>query len=249
MRKTRGVISKKLILQIEPIAALEDGTPIYPIMGSEDDPQEGGDGDDDDGEDGDDDGDGDDDDKDDKSKSKSKPKPKAKETDAQKIRRLNAENRERRLALEAAEKKIRDAEDADKSELEIAKRDLAELQAKFDKVPETMNDLRIENAFLKLGGYNWHDPEIAIGLIRKEVDISDDGEVEGLEDAVKALAKSKPYLLKKKDEEGDGSDDDKDKGRRPPRGPSGARMGGPKSPRGDQKAQREADLKKKYKLF
>lgn len=245
MRKTRGAVSKKLILQIEPIAFLDDATPIYPIMGSEDDPQEEGDGDDDDeGE-----GDGDEDDSEEDESKKPKRKPKAKETDAQKIRRLNAENRERRLALEAAEAKIREAEDAGKSELEITKRDLAELQAKFDKVPEQMDNLRIENAFLKLDRekYNWHDPDDAIEKIRKDVVIAEDGTVEGLEDAVKALAKSKPYLLKKKgdEEEGDGKGGTK----RPPRGPSGANLGGVKSPRGDQAAARAAELKKKYKLW
>lgn len=245
MRKTRGAISKKLILQIEPIAFLDDATPIYPIMGSEDDPQDEGNGDDDDeGE-----GDGDEDDSEEDESKKPKRKPKAKETDAQKIRRLNAENRERRLALEAAEKKIRDAEDAGKSELEIAKRDLAELQAKYDKVPETLDNLRVENAFLKLRGYDWHDPADALERILKDPDVSiaEDGTVEGLEDAVKAIAKSKPYLLKKKgdEEEGDGKGGPK----RPPRGPSGATLGGVKSPKGDQAAARAADLKKKYKIW
>lgn len=247
MRKTRGVISKKLILQIEPIAALEDGTPIYPIMGSEDDPQEGGDGDDDEEDSEDEDGDEDESGKD--KDEKPKRRPKSKETPEQMKRRLNREAKEHREAREAAEAKLREIEDKDKSELEIAKRDLAELQEKFDKVPETMNDLRIENAFLKLDRdkYNWHDPEIVIGLIRKEVEIAEDGSVDGLEDAVKALAKSKPYLLKKKDAD-DGEEEDKGK-RRPPRGPSGASIGGPKSPKGDQKAQRSDELKKKYKLW
>lgn len=247
MRKTRGVIGKKLILQIEPIAALEDGTPIYPIMGSEDDPQEGGDGDDDEEDSEDEDGDEDESGKD--KDEKPKRRPKSKETPEQMKRRLNREAKEHREAREAAEAKLREIEDKDKSELEIAKRDLAELQEKFDKVPETMNDLRIENAFLKLDRdkYNWHDPEIVIGLIRKEVEIAEDGSVDGLEDAVKALAKSKPYLLKKKDAD-DGEEEDKGK-RRPPRGPSGASIGGPKSPKGDQKAQRAEDLKKKYKLW
>lgn len=249
MRKTRGVIGKKLILQIEPIAALEDGTPIYPIMGSEDDPQEGGDGDDDEEDSEDEDGDEDESGKD--KDEKPKRRPKSKETPEQMKRRLNREAKEHREAREAAEAKLREIEDKDKSELEIAKRDLAELQEKFDKVPETMNNLRIENAFLRLDRdkYNWHDPSDALDRILKDPDVTlnEDGSVEGLEDAVKALAKSKPYLLKKKDAD-DGEEEDKGK-RRPPRGPSGASLGGPKSPKGDQKAQRADELKKKYKLW
>lgn len=241
MRKTRGVVSKRLMLQIEPIAFLEDNTPIYPIMGSEDDPQEEGAGDE-----GEEDGEEDEDDSDEE---KSKPKRrKPKETDAQFRRRLNKEAQIQRERAEAAEAKIREAEDKDKTELEIAKRDLAELQVKYAKLPEQMDNLRIENAFLKLKGYNWHDPDDAIDKIRKDVAIMEDGTVDGLEDAVKALAKSKPYLLKKKDgeEEGDGKSGAT---RRPPRGPSGATLSGPKSPRGDTKAQRAQELAQKYKIF
>lgn len=244
MRKTRGAVSRKLILQIEPIAVLEDGTKIFPIMGSEDDPEEQGDGDDDG-----DDSDGDDDDDSEEEKAKSKPKRQPKETPQQMKRRLNAEAKAQRERAEAAEAKIREAEDKDKSELEIVKRDFEEYKAKHEGSNERIQELLIENAFLKLDRdkYNWHDPDDVIDKIRKDVTISDDGEVDGLEDAVKALAKSKPYLLKKKSEDGE-EEDDKSK-RRPPRGPSGATLGGPKSPKGDQKAQRAAELAKKYKIF
>jgi hypothetical protein len=247
MRKTRGVVSKRLVLQIEPIAALEDGTLIYPIMGSEDDPEEQGDGDDDEGDSDNDDGDEDESEKD--KDEKPKRRPKSKETPEQKVRRLNAENKARREELEAAQARLREIEDKDKSELEIVKRDFEEYKSKHESSEQRIQDLLVENAFLKLDRdkYNWHDPDDVIDKIRKDVTITDDGEVDGLEDAVKALAKSKPYLLKKKAEDGE-EGDDKGK-RRPPRGPSGATLGGPKSPKGDQKAQREADLKKKYKLW
>lgn len=248
MRKTRGAVSKRLILQIEPIAVLENGIPIYPIMGSEDDPQEEGNGDDDEGDSDDEDGDEDESDKDEDKKPKRRPK--SKETPEQMKRRLNREAKEHREAREAAEARLREIEDKDKSELEIIKRDFEEYKSKHESSEQRINDLLIENAFLKLDRekYNWHDPDDVIDKIRKDVTITEDGEVDGLDDAVKALAKSKPYLLKKKTEDGD-EGDDKGKGKRPPRGPSGASLGGPKSPKGDQKAQREADLKKKYKLW
>lgn len=246
MRKTRGVVSQRLMLQIEPLIVLNDGTPIYPIMGSDPEGQEGSEEEDPDEEDGEDEGDGEESEGDEKPKPKSKSKPK--ETDAQRIRRLNAENKQRREALEAAEERLRAIEDKDKSELEIAKRDYEELKAKYEKVPETLNALRIENAFLKLPGYNWHDPDDALDRILKDPDVTidDDGTVDGLEQAVKDLAKKKPYLLKGEED----GEEDEGKTRRPtPRGSSGAGVGsGPRSTKKAAKAVQRTKLIDKYGL-
>jgi hypothetical protein len=247
MRKTRGVVSQRLILPTAPLIVLNDGTPIYPIMGSDPEGQEGSEDEDPDEEDGDDEDEGEESEEDEKPKPKSKSKPK--ETEAQKIRRLNKENQTRRLALEEAERKLRAIEDADKSELEIAKRDLEELQAKTKGHDETLNNLRIENAFLKLSGYNWHDPDDALEYLRKtgEVTIDDDGTVDGLEQAVKDLAKKKPYLLKAKEDE----EDEEPKSRRTSgaRGPSGASVGsGPGSKKGQAKSAQRKTLIEKYGL-
>lgn len=249
MRRTRGVVSKRLILPIEPLIVLNDGTPIFPIMGSDPEGQEGQEDEDPEGEE-DDEDEGDESDEDEKPKPKPKPKSKTKETPEQKVRRLNRENQERRLALEEAQRKLREIEDAGKSELEIAKRDLAELQEKAKDYEPTLNALRVENAFLKLSGYNWHDPDDALDRILKDPDVSinSDGTVEGLEEAVKELAKKKPYLLKAKDDE----EEEEPRSRRPsgaPRGPSGAGVGsGPRSKRNQDKAAQRAKLIDKYGL-
>lgn len=218
MRRKRGPVSRKLIQDIRPLEFLENGTPLYPICGAEDDVNPDDEGDpENENEDEDDPSDEDD-------PPKPKPKAKPKETDAQKIRRLNAENKKRREDLEAAQKVIRDAEDKDKSELELAKRDLEEFRLKHEGSDQTIADLRIENAFLKLDRdkYNWHDPDDVIEKIRKDLEISEDGTVEGLEEAVKALAKAKPYLLKSGEDDGEEPNDPK---RTKPLGASGAPVG------------------------
>ena len=248
MRKTRGVVSQRLILPTAPLIVLNDGTPIYSIMGSDPEGQEGSEDEDSDEEEGEGEEDGDDSEEEEKPKPKSKVKPK--ETPEQKVRRLNKENQAKRLALEAAEKKLRDIEDADKSELEIAKRDLAELEEKTKSYPETLNALRIENAFLKLSGYNWHDPDDALEYLRKtgEVTIDDDGTVDGLEQAVKDLAKKKPYLLKGEED----NEEEEPRTRRvsgAPRGSSGAGVGsGPGSRKKQAKAAQRSTLIDKYGL-
>lgn len=248
MRKTRGVVSQRLILPTAPLIVLNDGTPIYSIMGSDPEGQEGSEDEDPDEEDGDDEDEGEESEEDEKPKPKSKSKPK--ETPEQKVRRLNKENQAKRLALEAAEKKLRDIEDADKSELEIAKRDYEELKAKYEKVPETLNSLRIENAFLKLSGYNWHDPDDALDRILKDPDVTidDDGTVDGLEQAVKDLAKKKPYLLKG-EEDGEEEEPRTRRVASGARGSSGAGVGsGPRSAKKAAKAAQRATLIGKYGL-
>lgn len=246
MRKTRGVVDQRLILPTAPLIVLNDGTPIYSIMGSDPEGQEGSEEEDSDEEEGDDEEDGDDSEEEEKPKTKSKSKPK--ETDAQRIRRLNAENKSRREALEAAEERLRAIEDKDKSELEIAKRDYEELKAKYERVPETLNSLRIENAFLKLSGYDWHDPDDALEYLRKtgEVTIDDDGTVDGLEQAVKDLAKKKPYLLKGEE---DNEEEPRQRRTSGARGSSGAGVGsGPKSTKAATKVAQRAKLMEKYGL-
>ena len=246
MRKTRGVVDQRLIFPTAPLIVLNDGTPIHSIMGSDPEGQEGSEDEDPDEEEGDDEEDGDESEEDEKPKPKPKSKPK--ETPEQKVRRLNKENQTKRLALEAAEKKLRDIEDADKSELEIAKRDLTELQEKTKAYPETLNALRIENAFLKLSGYDWHDPDDALEYLRKtgEVTIDDDGTVDGLEQAVKDLAKKKPYLLKSEEENEEESRQRRTSGAR---GSSGAGVGsGPKSTKAATKAAQRTKLMEKYGL-
>lgn len=123
----------------------------------------------------------------------------AEEYEAVKTRMQNADR-----AKLAAEQKIREFEDKDRSELEKAQRDLAEVEQERDALKTQVSDLRIHNAFLVSNRYEWNNPQTALRLADlSEVTIGDDGKVVGLDAALEKLSKSDPYLLKPSEPEGD----------------------------------------------
>ena len=150
-----------------------------------------GDGDTDDGDDGDDgaDDDGDGDDADLKAEL-------AKAREA--LKKANAEAKERRLKL----KKYEDEEDKRKKaamgDLEKAQTDLAETVAERDRLRVEMTDLRIRHAIeIGAAGLKFVDPKDAFNLIDLgDIEIDEDtGEVSGVDKALAALVKAKPYLI------------------------------------------------------
>lgn len=172
-------------------------------------------GDDADGDDGDDDADGDDEDDAEEDKGK-KPDPRIKELadEAKKYRLKNRESRARIAELEkqvaeltkgtkSSEKKDDDKGDAkDDASLKELKR----VQSEAEKLAQTNEDLLIRVEFMASDKYAWKNPKTALRLLdRSDVEITDDGEVEGLEEAMDALAKAEPYLLKGKDDDDDAS--------------------------------------------
>jgi hypothetical protein len=179
--------------------------------GSDDD----GDDDTDDGDDGDDDGDDEDDD--------------GSDARDEEIKTLKAENKRRRLKAREQDQKIRDLEkqiqglakgkgkkDGDDGDADDSSERVTELEQDREALLGSNADLRIENAFLKSNKYAWKNPSTALRLLdRSEIDLGDDGEVEGLEEALDALAKSDPYLLaEQKDDDDDDEDDEKPKPRK-----------------------------------
>lgn len=183
------------------------------VMEVDDDADE----DDDDTDDGDDaDEDDDEDDNEDNKSKKSAAQKRIEELSAEaKQHRKKASERGRRIReLEArlAElekgsgkgKQGNDDED-DKSE------EVTQLKSDFEKVLTDNEQLRIENAFLRNTKFQWKNPKAALKLADlTDVEINDDGEVEGLDDALEALAKSDPYLLAEKGKQGDDDDEDDD---------------------------------------
>jgi hypothetical protein len=171
--------------------ALDDDTIIYALMGAEGegDPAE------------DDDEDPEDEEEDEPDESK---KPKATDSDPEKDalkRRMKAADR--RAA--AAETKLRELDDKDKSELEVQTRRVNELEAENEKLLETNKTLRRERLFLGSNTVTWHDPEIAMSKLDWDNIIDEDGEVDhsALNKAITGLAKEKAFLVKK-----DTADDD-----------------------------------------
>jgi hypothetical protein len=239
---TRGIRRTWLgqIAKIDPIAILDNGFLVYPIQGAE--PKEGEDGDGED-EDEDDDGngskggaDGDDDSDDDEDEDKGELDPKDK-----RIRELSRENAKRRKRLReaetakaAAEAELKKHEDKNKSDLEKATADLEAANAKIAQLAESNKKSTIERAFLRHNKHKWHDPETALKLVdMSDVTVDDESNVEGMKEAVDALAKEHPYLLKRDEDEEEGEGK-----------PSGAAFGKNKKDGKNKQADREALLEK-----
>lgn len=116
--------------------------------------------------------------------------------------------RARLKELEEAEKK---RQDADKSELEKATSRVSELEKALQDSREMAQALRLRQEFgkvakklnLKFADVQAEDDAFLLAEM-EGVEMDADGEVTGLEDAVKALHKSRPYLFAKA-EGGDGN--------------------------------------------
>lgn len=104
-----------------------------------------------------------------------------------------------------AEKKLKEIEDAKKDDLTKAQDKVAEHEKTIDTLQNENKSLRLENSFALNNSFTWHDPSVVLDLVRKrdDVTIDDDGNVKGMTEALKAIAKDKPYLVK--DGEGGGT--------------------------------------------
>lgn len=138
-----------------------------------------------------------------------------KQTDREK-QVLKDENARRRKEAAALKKqndelaaKLKKFEDADKGDLEKAQGALKEVTEERDTLSKQVQDLLIQNAFLKDNKFTWANPTTALRLADlSEVEIDEEGNVTGLAEALQKLAKEEPYLLKsKKDDDGDDNDD------------------------------------------
>lgn len=222
---------------IEPVGAV-GGRPVWPIMGGAPD---------DDGDDGDKDGDaggdaggddggggsGDGDSGDDSGDKVSRDE----------YNRLMKRMQESDRARTAAEKKVKEAEDAKKDDLTKATDELTEAQETITGLQKQVSDLRLENAFLVANKHPWHDPEVALGLARTKgyLDdaVDDEGEVDkkALKKALDRLATEHKYLIKAKEK-----DDDE------PAGPSGE-PGGKRSSNQDDDKAKKAKLKERFPVL
>jgi len=200
----------------------------------DDDDDEGDD--DDDADDDDDDSDDDDEDEDDKGKRKKqdprdvriqelsaeakKRRVKAREQ-RERIAELEAENTRLKGKSKGKEKEEDDEDDSESEDLKAEREKNKTLEARLQQqtLRTEFNDI-LSNPKTKV---KFIDPKAAFRLVDlDDVEVDEDGDVEGMEDAIKDLAKSHPYLLvKEKDDDDDDDDDDK-----PRRRKTGQRTGG-----------------------
>lgn len=216
------------------------GLPLWPLFGGDgedDGADDGGDGEDDSDEEEDSD-EADDNEGDDSSKSKRKKSgPVSRDEFDAVTRRLSAADKRRAEAEKKAaalQKEKDDKEREGKPELDNLKKDHGELTKAHETLQSKFRNLALVNAFLTASAQEkiaWHNPRIAQNAAAdelKELEIDEDGNVEGIRDVVKALAKANKYLVNT------GNTDDDDDEEKPParRGASGSGVGSTKTAKG-----------------
>lgn len=114
------------------------------------------------------------------------------------LKAANAEAAERRKRLSALEKAEQERKDAELSEKERLEKQLAEAQQARAEAEAVVNDILLRTSVkMTAAKMNFIEPEVAYQLADLAgVEIGEDGEVSGVEKALKGLAKDKPYLLK-----------------------------------------------------
>lgn len=116
----------------------------------------------------------------------------------QALKAANSESMTRRKRLEELEAAEAKRAQAELSEIDKAKRAQADAEARAAAADERLRTAMIRNAVVVAASKaSFYDPEDAFRLADLEgVQIGEDGRVTGVEEALKALAKVKPHLVK-----------------------------------------------------
>lgn len=114
------------------------------------------------------------------------------------LKAANAESMTRRKRLEELEAAEEARKAAELSEIDKAQRAQAAAEARAQAAEERMRTATIRNAVvLAASKASFYDPEDAFRLADLgSVEIGEDGRVSGVEEALKALAKVKPHLVR-----------------------------------------------------
>jgi hypothetical protein len=246
----RGLIHPITGDPITPLGFRNDGRPIWPIIGAAEDGDEGdenedgqesseGNSGDDDPEDDESNEDGDEsDDPDDDSKSKKKSKGdkdkyiKSLEERSDRLYRKRKEAEKRANDLEQELKDERAKKDG--PEAKELREQISTLESENKTLKSTLREARIKAAFLSDNTHEWENPVAALKLTDlTDVEIDDDGTVDGMVEALAKTAEDHPYLLKKKKAD-------------PPK-KSGNSTQNSKTKRETEKAEKDR-LRKKYKI-
>lgn len=118
------------------------------------------------------------------------------------IRRQREELRDMEKSLKTLKQDKADREAEELSEADRLKKQNAALEARVAELETQGKEAAVRTAIIAAAakaGFN--DPNDAVSMVdRKALKVGDD-EIEGLDDALKALAKDKPYLLKAQQEQ------------------------------------------------
>lgn len=208
----------------EPLQALGfyRGRPLWPMLGAAED--DGGDGSSDDGDAGAEDEDADDTGAD---EGKGKDKAPAGETvTLAKFRKLERHLSAADKRRTEAEKELQQLRDKDLPAVEKSERDRAEAVARAEKAESQYTDLARRHAFLlesQRQKIQWKNPTAALKLADlDELEVGEKGTVDGITEAIEALAKEHAYLVEVPKTEDE--DDDKDSKASKPK--SGSPVGG-----------------------
>lgn len=167
-------------------------------------------------------------------------------------KRLSAADRRRSEAEQKAstlQKEKDDRERKDKPEVENLRKDLAAVTENHGTLQKRFNKLALENAFHTASAQakvSWQDPKVAMRAADlDDLEIDEKGNVDGILEAVKLLAKQHKYLVNT-GKESDDEEEDQQKVTR--RGASGASVGSAKTAKAKPvKGQiSDADLKKRF---
>jgi hypothetical protein len=230
----------------DPLGMTADGRVIWPIVGADSDGEDSEQEDSDDDDDTDDDDDADDQDDDGKKGKKSKKDKEPEDDDDDDAAFWHSRADRFKARMEAADRRATVAErenrrlkaGKDDSLDEHGKQDLKDSVARAAKAESDLAGLRLQNAILTDTTYQWEDPELVLAALAKDdtVEIDENGKVVGVKQALKALAKSKPFLVKKavikpdpKDADDEDDDDDEDDEEPAKKRTSGAPSNGRKS--------------------
>jgi len=114
------------------------------------------------------------------------------------LQKANRESAQRRKKLEELEAREREREESELSEMEKMQRQLDEIKAEKEQALKNAQTIQIKAAIIaKASALNFNDPYDAYALVDKsQFEIDGDG-VTGVDEALKELADTKPYMIKK----------------------------------------------------
>lgn len=133
--------------------------------------------------------------------------------------------KEAQAALKAYQDKDKERQEADLSELEKTKKRLAELEEAYTKASETAKALQLRHAFsraiaaanLKFASQQAEDDAYELAD-KGSIEITDD-KITGMDEAIKALQKSRPYLFSNEKDGVPGTPKRPDKAAKPDKAP------------------------------